>query len=167
MWTDGWVMSKCTQDSHKWCVMTLVFQDGSLPFHHNCSSPLSQVLHTQIANHHIQQAIFIVFFFLLFFKSWRISSKFHPATWKCCQTTTKGCRPHQRDMPPLLIPVAAVEKCKQANEFNYGHPIINYSWAVSARFAIQGSPNLSCQRLENLVKTISKINSWIMNQKSS
>ena len=81
---------------------------GSLPFHHTHkhSSPLRQALHTQIANHHIQQArksFYCVFFFSFFFKCWRISSKFHPATWKCRQTTTKGRRPHQRDMPPLLI----------------------------------------------------------------
>ena len=40
------------------CVMTLVFQDGSLPFQHTHkhSSPLQQDLHTQMVNHHIQQA---------------------------------------------------------------------------------------------------------------
>ena len=40
------------------CVMTLVFQDGSLPFHHTHkhSSPFQQDLHTQMVNHHIQQA---------------------------------------------------------------------------------------------------------------
>ena len=40
------------------CVMTPVFQDGSLPFQHTHkhSSPLRQALHTQIANHLIQQA---------------------------------------------------------------------------------------------------------------
>ena len=57
------------------------------------------------------------------------------------QTTTKGHRLHQGDMPPLLIPVTVIEKCKQANEFQsqqYGHLIINYSSGELARFAIQG-----------------------------
>ena len=40
------------------CVMTPVFQDGSLLFQytHKHSSPLRQAVHTQIANHHIQRA---------------------------------------------------------------------------------------------------------------
>ena len=53
-------------------------------------------------------------------------------------------------MPPLLIPVAAMGKCKQANEFlsrHYGHPIINYSWFKLARFAIQGGPTLILKQL--------------------
>ena len=87
------------------CVMTPVFQEGSLPFHHTHkhSSPLRQALHTQIANHHIQatKSFYCVFFCCCcFFKCWRIFSKFRPATWKCRQTTTKGHRPHQRDTPP-------------------------------------------------------------------
>ena len=62
-----------------------------------------------------------------------------PDHYKGPQATSKG-------HGPLLISVAAMGKCKQANEFqshHYGHPIINYSWAESARFAIQGSPTLN------------------------
>ena len=56
------------------CVMTPVFQEGSLPFHHTHkhSSPLRQALHTQIANHHIQRArksFYCVFFFVFVFLS--------------------------------------------------------------------------------------------------
>ena len=43
---------------------------SAFPVH---SSPLRQALHTQITNHHIQRA-------QKYFKCWRISSKFRPAT---------------------------------------------------------------------------------------
>ena len=89
------------------CVMTAVFQDGSLPFQHTHkhSSPFHQVTYTQIANHYNQQArnLSVLFLFVclfVYFKRWRISSKFRPATWKCHQTTTKGCMSYQRDTPP-------------------------------------------------------------------
>ena len=65
---------------------------------------------------------------LFFFKCWRISSKFRQATWKYCQTTTKGRRPHEKkNTHPLLIPIAAMGKCKQANKFQsrrYNHPLL-------------------------------------------
>ena len=35
---------------------------------------------------------------------------------KCHQATSKGHRPHQSDMLPLLILVAAMRKGKQINE---------------------------------------------------
>ena len=57
------------------CVMTPVFQDGSLPFQYTHKPPLRQALHIQIANHHIQRATKS-----FFVKCWRISSKFRPAT---------------------------------------------------------------------------------------
>ena len=92
-------------------------------------------------SHSTSYKIFLVLFFF-FFKCWRISSKFRPATWKCRQTTTKGRRPHERDTPPLLIPVAAMGKCKQANEFqsrHYGHPtslIIHEQNRLDSRFKV-------------------------------
>ena len=48
------------------CVMTPIFQDGSLPFQytHKKSSPLQQALHTQIAIFN-KLEIFLVFFFFL------------------------------------------------------------------------------------------------------
>ena len=46
----------------------------------------------------------------------------------------------KKTRPSLLIPVTAMGKCKQANEFqlwHYGHLVINYSWAELDQFAIQ------------------------------
>ena len=82
-------------------VHSQTFKPAQASFAHTNSQP----------SHSTSYKIFLVFFF--FFKCWRISSKFSPATWKCRQTTTQSHRPHQRDMPPLLIPVAAIGKCTQ------------------------------------------------------
>jgi len=53
------------------CVMTAVFQDGSLPFQHTHkhSSPFHQVTYTQIANHYNQQArnLSVLFLFVCLF----------------------------------------------------------------------------------------------------
>ena len=57
-------------------------------------------------------------------------------------------------------------KCKQANEFqshHYGHPIINYSWAGSAQFAVQGSPTLNSSKCNTMLITRKK-QCWISNQ---
>ena len=90
--------------------------------------------HNSQPAHSTSYKIFLVVFFS-YFKCCQISSKFRPVTWKCCQTTTKGRRPHQRDTPSLLILVATMGKCKQANKFQSRHswwsPFINYSWAES------------------------------------
>ena len=84
------------------CVMTPVFQEGSLPFHHThkYSSPFRQALHTQIANHHIQQArksfycVFWGFFFLEdFFKVPPSQMKVPPDHYKGPQATSKGHAP--------------------------------------------------------------------------
>ena len=73
---------------------------------------------------------------------WRISSKFRPATWKYY----KGLQATSKGHAPLLIQVAAMGKCKQANNFQshaYGHPTsLTTREAESARFTIQGYPTL-------------------------
>ena len=93
-------------------VHSQTFKPTQTSFAHTNSQPL----------HSTGYKIFSVFFFLfLFFKFWRISSKFRPATWKCCQTTTKGRRPHQRDTPLVDSDFAAMGQCKQANKFQSHH----------------------------------------------
>ena len=75
-----------------------------------------------------------------------ISSKFHLATWKCCQTTTKGHRPHQRDTPPYWFRLPPWESVNKPMNFNHAIMVtnlINHSRAESARFAIQGCPTLT------------------------
>ena len=65
--------------------------------------------------------------------------KVPPDHYKGLQATSKG-------HIPLLVSVAAMGKYKQANEFqwrHYGHLVINYSWAESAQYVIQGSPTLN------------------------
>ena len=66
-----------------------------------------------------------------FFKVLLGHMKVPPDHYKGPQATSKG---HTH------LPVAAMGKCKQANEFHYGHQIVNYSSAESAQFTIQGSP---------------------------
>ena len=62
-----------------------------------------------------------------FFKVPPSHMKVPPDHYKGPQATSKG------HPPPLLIPVAAMGKCKQANEFqsrHYGHPtsLIIHEW---------------------------------------
>ena len=88
------------------CVMTPVFQDGSLLFQytHKHSSTLVQAS--------FAHKIDLVFVFLSqdLFKVPPGHTKVPPDHYKGSQATSKG-------HTPLLIPVAAMGKCKQANEF--------------------------------------------------
>ena len=64
--------------------------------------------------------------------------------------------------PTLLIPVAAMGKCKQANKFqsrHYGHRIINYSWLESGRFTIQGNPTLRWRCSNNCYDVMTSMHS--------
>ena len=47
-----------------------------------------------------------------------ISSKFCPATWKCCQATTKGNMPHQRDAPPCWLQLLPWDNTNKPMNFN-------------------------------------------------
>ena len=55
----------------------------------------------------------------------------------------KGLQATSKEHAPMLIPVAAMGRCKQANEFQSRHLwspyLIHYSWVELAQFAIQGS----------------------------
>ena len=65
---------------------------------------------------------------------------------------------------PLLIPVATMGKCKQANKFqspHYGHLIINYSRAESAKFVIQGCPTLMVTHLFKLAVSFEQTKSAV------
>ena len=125
MWMDGWVMCKCTQDSQNVCTNLLLYLTMPilvLPFQCTLkhSSPLRQTLHTQIANHHINELenLFSAFFFNVggFFKV-------PPSHMKVLPDHYEGHADHIKDTLPKLIPVATMGKC-QANEFqscHYGH----------------------------------------------
>ena len=58
----------------------------------------------------------------------------------------KGLQATSKEHAPVLIPVAAVGRCKQANEFQSCHLwspyLIHYSWVKLAQFAIQGCSTL-------------------------
>ena len=72
---------------------------------------------------------------------------------------------HIKETRPLLIPVAVMGKCKQANEFqlrHYDHMIINYSWAKLAQFAIQGSPTLNISNEREIYERTNGNNNDIM-----
>ena len=62
--------------------------------------------------------LFTIFFFL---STWVLSVgefiEVPPSHMKILLDHYKGPTPHQEDMPPLLIPVATMEKFKQANDF--------------------------------------------------
>ena len=65
--------------------------------------------------------------------------KVPPDHYEGPQATSKG-------HTPLLIPVTAMGKCKQANKWIaplWSPDLINYLWAESAQFMIQGSPTLN------------------------
>ena len=66
--------------------------------------------------------------------------KVPPDHYKGLQATSKG------HAPPLLIPVAAMETCKQANEFHsrhYGHPTLLIIHEKNRPDSVsQGSPTL-------------------------
>ena len=68
--------------------------------------------------------------------------KVPPDHYKGPQATSKG-------HAPLLIPVAAMGKCKQANEFqsrHYGHPLLIIHERNRPDSAIQGCPTLKDPR---------------------
>ena len=91
---------------------------------HSHSSPLRQALHTQIANPHIQRA--------------RKSSFFLSVVLEAAQLHESAARPVQRGTGhikgthPLVVPVAAMGKCKRANKFQLRH----YSHPISFRFTV-------------------------------
>ena len=109
--------------------MIPVFQDGSLPFQytHKHSSSLRQALHTQkptITFNELENlfSVFLKKIFLSVGGFLQSSAQPHESAASPLQRAAghiKGIR------PPLLILVAAMGKCKQANEFqlhHYGHP---------------------------------------------
>ena len=62
--------------------------------------------------------------------AWFLQSS--PSTWKCRQTTTKGRRPYQRDMPPCWFWLPPWESVYKPMNFNYAimdTRLINYSRA--------------------------------------
>ena len=86
---------------------------SAFQYSHEHSSSLRQALHTQIANHPYK-------FFFFFFKCCTISFKVPLSHMKVPQATWK-------EHAPLLIPVAAMGKCKLPKVFHlchYGHPTL-------------------------------------------
>ena len=100
----------------------------------------SQFFRTKMTKHHIHKARNLL---SVFFKCWRTSSKFHPATWKCHQTTTKGHKPQQTTNNKRTCPFVDLSCHHKKVLTAHDHMLLTIHELESGQFAIQGCPTLN------------------------
>ena len=102
---------------------------SAFPVHSQTFKPTqASFVHTNSqSSHSMSYKIFLVLFFLIFLFFYTVGVQVPPSHMKVLPDHYKGLQATSKGHTPLLIPIAAMGKCKQANKYqsrHYGHSLI-------------------------------------------